>query len=225
MSLATSDASSKSSGGRPARSSRDEVVLTGLEILKSEGLAAVTLTAVGERLGLHKVGLYTYVRSKDDLLVGMRDEVVRRQLDALVAVEELAPEKALRQVCNAWAEISRDYGALLVAVQPEMASSGLEGGERFLTLLGRQGLGQHQQLQVYLLLVSFFDSFVTRSGTAGRTATAANDKALQEAVLKESRHLPNMQAMMREFPDDARTAVIDDMLSLIIDTIIPVLRT
>ena len=70
-------AETRSATGRPPRSSRYEVVDVGLQILKKDGLSAVTLSAIGDRLGLHKVALYTYVKSKDDLLLAMRDEVNR----------------------------------------------------------------------------------------------------------------------------------------------------
>jgi AcrR family transcriptional regulator len=54
--------------------SLDEVVRTGVAIADEEGLGAVSMARVAQRLGLTTMSLYRYVGSKDELLVLMYDE-------------------------------------------------------------------------------------------------------------------------------------------------------
>jgi len=200
--------------GRPPRSSRAEVVDVGLQILKAEGLAAVTLGAIGDRLGLHKVALYTYVTNKDDLLLGMRDEVYRRQLVMLRNEESLAPEVALKAMCTHLMGLMTDYGQLMTALEPDVSGPGLEVGERFLDVLARVGLAPRQQLQVYVLLNSLLTSTVR--GTPTSTATTAADL--------DAEQFPRLLALLSDGVPHLAT-LTEDALSLILDVLIPALRS
>ena len=55
--------------------SRPDVVDAGLELAQELGLEGVSIRGVAERLGVTPMALYRYVRSKDDLLDGMADEL------------------------------------------------------------------------------------------------------------------------------------------------------
>ena len=59
-------------GPRPALTV-DGVVRAAIEIADAEGLTAVSMSRVAERLGFTTMSLYRYVRSKDDLLLLMSD--------------------------------------------------------------------------------------------------------------------------------------------------------
>lgn len=224
MSPLTPERDTRTAVGRPARSSREEVVLAALEILKKDGLAAVTLSAVGDRLGLHKVGLYTYVKSKDDLLRAMRDEINRRNLEVLRAVEDHDPHDAFIEVCKALASTAADYGALHFAVEVDLSSLGLEAGERFLVILEKLGLGPAAQLRVYVLLVSFFEAFVTRSADVNRVASREEVAALTDFTRDR---LPLLHAVMAGPGAQLGSplqALVDDMLLFITDVVIPAAR-
>lgn len=215
-------------GGRPPRSSRQAVVDAGLEILRSQGLAAVTLSAVGQRLGLGKVALYTYVASKDDLLRAMRDEVNRRQLDALKEEVGLSPDLALKACCTRLVEIMAHYGELMTTVEPDVTGPGLEVGEQFLDLLARMGLAPEQQFQVYLLLAGFLTSPIARRQPEALNGTAHAAPAVEQAVSREAERFPRLQLLLAgavHQGGDAQAAVLDDVLSLIIDVLIPTLRS
>jgi AcrR family transcriptional regulator len=56
-----------------ARLSRDLVLAAGLEIANEDGLEAVTLRRIAERLSVTPMALYRHVAAKDDLLDGMAD--------------------------------------------------------------------------------------------------------------------------------------------------------
>lgn len=64
--------------GRPPRVSVDEVVDAAIELADRDGLEALTMRALAEHLGVGAMSLYTYVASRDDLVVLMVDEVLGR---------------------------------------------------------------------------------------------------------------------------------------------------
>ena len=53
--------------------SLDRVVQSGIEVADADGLAAVSMKRVAERLGFTTMSLYRYVASKDELLLLMHD--------------------------------------------------------------------------------------------------------------------------------------------------------
>lgn len=66
----------KPSRGRKPRASVDQVVGVAIEIAGDEGLDALSIRAVAERLGLGTMSVYTYVESKNQLVELMLDEVI-----------------------------------------------------------------------------------------------------------------------------------------------------
>ena len=57
--------------GRPAQTSRAEILQTALAIADEHGLDAVTMQAVARRLGVTAMALYRHVTNKDGLLDGL----------------------------------------------------------------------------------------------------------------------------------------------------------
>ena len=56
----------------------DDIVAAAIAIADAEGLAAVSMARVAERLGNSTMALYRHVKSKDDLLVIMSDAAIER---------------------------------------------------------------------------------------------------------------------------------------------------
>jgi AcrR family transcriptional regulator len=70
--------------GPKQRLSVDEVVDAAVEIADSDGLSALSMRGLASHLGLGAMSLYTYVPSRDDLVVLMVDQVLgRTELPAL----------------------------------------------------------------------------------------------------------------------------------------------
>ena len=77
---------------------RQAIVNAGVALADSDGIAAVTMRQVAERLGVGTMTLYSYVANKDELLDLMLDDVSREMLvpeplpghwrDALVAIAQ-----------------------------------------------------------------------------------------------------------------------------------------
>lgn len=64
--------------GPAARRTTGEVVAQAIALADEAGLAAVTVRALAQRLGMTPMSVYTYMNSRDDLLVLMADEAHRR---------------------------------------------------------------------------------------------------------------------------------------------------
>lgn len=64
--------------GPKAKVSVDEVVDAGIEVADSEGLAALSMRGLAQRLGLGAMSLYTYVPGRDELVVLMVDQAFGR---------------------------------------------------------------------------------------------------------------------------------------------------
>ncbi|MGS2809586.1 TetR/AcrR family transcriptional regulator [Nocardia sp. MW-W600-9] len=98
---------------RPAKAplSREVVIETGLRILDTDGLAALTMRRVAQELDTGAASLYVYVANRDDLMTGMLDHVLstvttpadgdwRERLTAVVetAIEVLGRHEGLALV-------------------------------------------------------------------------------------------------------------------------------
>jgi AcrR family transcriptional regulator len=84
----------------PDRTSLDDIIRAGRDILESEGLARLTMRAVADRVGVRPPSLYKRVRSRDDLVgliaeatvhdLGERLHAVAGGVDARKDLGELA---------------------------------------------------------------------------------------------------------------------------------------
>jgi len=68
--------------GKRERLTRDRVLSTALEVADADGIAAVTMRAVADQLGVEAMALYRHVADKDELLDGLVDSVVAEINDA-----------------------------------------------------------------------------------------------------------------------------------------------
>lgn len=85
--------------GRRPELTVDLVVATAVEVADAEGMEALSMRAVGERLGRTAMSLYTYVASKNELVELMYDHVFGEPADAAEADD--SPD--WRTATQAWA--------------------------------------------------------------------------------------------------------------------------
>jgi AcrR family transcriptional regulator len=78
-----------------------------LDLIEEHGLDALTMRRLGARLGVEGMALYTYVRSKDELL----DLAAERVLEGLTAeFDRSAPwQERVRSASLAWAELQERH--------------------------------------------------------------------------------------------------------------------
>ena len=76
----------------PDRTSLDEIVEAGRDILESGGPARLTMQAVADRVGVRPPSLYKRVRNRDDLIALIVAATLRDLGDQLAAAEQPAPD-------------------------------------------------------------------------------------------------------------------------------------
>jgi len=80
-----------------ARTTRDEIIAAGRDILESGGTGALTMQAVAERVGVKPPSLYKRVRDRDELLALVATATVGDLGDRLAA-RSLQPDEEPREV-------------------------------------------------------------------------------------------------------------------------------
>jgi AcrR family transcriptional regulator len=184
-----------------ARLTRDRIAATALDVIDSEGLAAVTMRRVADALGVQAPSLYNHVRSKEELLDAVAESVIQ-QVDAS-AFEHLAWREAL----DAWAW---SYYEALVAhpnLVPHMAVA-----------FGRLDAGLARADQVYagLLAQGWTPSRATRIAAAIRYAVyGAALGSFASGFSTKAAKFPHLQDVPRL--RDASSRVDRAALKLLID--------
>ena len=86
------------SGGANGR--RAELVAAAVAVFGERGYRATSMRELALAVGLSKSALYHYVRSKEELLVALYEDVLAQRLAEQVAVQEagLPPDEALRTI-------------------------------------------------------------------------------------------------------------------------------
>jgi AcrR family transcriptional regulator len=167
--------------GRPPRLSAEEIVDTGLALLRAEGMQAVTFRRLAEELDVTPMSLYGYFGSKDELLGGMTARVIEAPAESLDAT--LPWDTALSIVM-------RRLHATLVAHPgiAELVSSRAVPGpsldptsEHLAAILRSAGLDERETVDtLYVLLQQVIGAVMveTRRPPAGVAEEAARHRAL-----------------------------------------------
>jgi AcrR family transcriptional regulator len=173
--------------GRPPAHSRAKVVAEAIALADAEGLPAVTMRRVAERVGAGTMSLYTYVPDKETLLELMIDETGAEADLPAVSGEWRAD---LRALAHAQRAVMRRHPWLHVALplRQTLGPSTLAAMEHALAVLEPTGLDARARLEVFALLTGFLLTYTAletaRADTAHRTGRTP--QALAEA---QSRHL------------------------------------
>ena len=154
--------------------SRERVLEAGLSLVDREGLDALTMRRLGRELGVEAMSLYSYVRSKQDLLDGVVERVYR-ELPPVVEVEAGRP----------WQDVLRDAAwtlrrvllrhpntVCLMAGLPTLSAGNLGVAEPVLARLRDLGLDLVRASQAVTVVVSF---------TVGHVASEAGDHGPAES--------------------------------------------
>ena len=114
----------------PDRTSLDEIVQAGRDILESEGAARLTMQAVADRVGVRAPSLYKRVRSRDELIGLIAEATVRDLGERLDAVGSSGdPRRDLTALARAFRDFARARPAgyrLIFAAGPDMARPSLD---------------------------------------------------------------------------------------------------
>lgn len=156
------------SRGPKQRVSVDEVIAAAIEIADAEGLAALSMRKVAERLGLGAMSIYTYVPGRSELIGLMVDEVAgdlplephAQQLrDRMTQIARLTYEEYHRHRWLLQVENSRPWIGPHCAARYEWQVSALDG----------VGFTDLQIDKAVTLLVGFAESAARMSVNMNRT--------------------------------------------------------
>ncbi len=195
----------------------DQIVDVAVELLESDGLGAVTIRAVAERLGVGAMTLYTYVGTKEGLLAS----VASRYLGSLeLPAPELAWRERVAATIGAVHELFINIPELasIAASQPLDNLGAFRGAEVLLAALSEAGLDDQQAIDAFDALASYVVGATLRevSRLQNYVPPAERMRELRRLPVDEFPHLNSMAE-----PFTARTAAsgFDRGLELLIDGI------
>jgi AcrR family transcriptional regulator len=147
--------------------SLERIVASGVELADNDGLAAVSMKRVAERLGFTTMSLYRYVDSRDELGAVM--------LDVALGAPDLCftPDQGWRDRITAWArQISERRMAHPWTVEarqssPPLTPNAIEWMERGLEALLDTGLTSQQRLSAMLAIDGWNQNHVRQSVQMG----------------------------------------------------------
>ena len=159
----------------------ERIVQSAVELADSDGLAAVSMKRVAERLGFTTMSLYRYVTSKDDLLLLMHDTVWQPPAGLDVSrggwragLSRWAREQHLVMRSHPWLDDVR-------LIERAGTPSQIAWMELGLQVLTDAPLSEHEKLAV-LLLLSGYASLQTRLAGVAADAARQGDFAPDQAT-------------------------------------------
>jgi len=139
--------------------SREVLVREALELLDSEGLDALTMRNLADRLGVVPNALYRHVTDKGDLLDGVLDEAVAR---VPIPTEQLNWEKGLGALATAIRATMLEHPAItsLVVNRPSLGPASIAIGEYGFGVMLEAGFTGHLAERSLNLILTYTLGFV-----------------------------------------------------------------
>lgn len=134
--------------------SRARVLSAAVELLDAEGLAALSMRKLGERLGVEAMSLYRYVSGKEDLLNGVHASVLG----------EMPPPSRRGKWQTRLRKVARSFRAVLeahpnalplFATRPAIAATSLDAVEACLEILASAGFSAKDSALAFQSLAGF----------------------------------------------------------------------
>ena len=183
--------------GRKPRVSRDQVLDAALEIADEGGLAAVTMTNVGARLGVEAMSLYRHIGNKEEMLDGLVDRVYG---EIEVPVDATDWREALRrQAVSAHDVLRRHPWAIAVMesrAQPGPANLGHH--DAMVGILFRAGFDGPSAVRVYNLLDSYIYGFALQEATLPFSSPEEMAEQSAQMLAAMADAYPNLATVQRE---------------------------
>jgi len=194
----------------------DQIVDAAMELLERDGLGAVTIRAVAERLGVGAMTLYTYVGTKEGLLAA----IASRHLESVAFP---GPDLPWRERIVGTFRVVHD----LFAANPELAGiaasqsideiGAFRGAEVVLGALREAGLSDQRAIEAFDALASYLTGFALREA-ARLTNPVPPASRLREIQRLPEDEFPHVRALSRPFV--ARDPSFDRGLAFLVDGIV-----
>jgi TetR/AcrR family tetracycline transcriptional repressor len=165
----------------PARSlTRGQIVQAGLQIMRADGLDAVSMRSVSRALGVNPMALYTYVSDKDELLAAMFDEVMR-ELAPPGPKDRRAPEDQLIAYFSGARRLYMTHADLYRLVRPSVRGNELATAqvERVTQLFLDAGVPASQVIETWIAVLHL----TLGSALFGASAVGASAHGVVDSVL------------------------------------------
>ncbi len=165
-----SEPASRRGPGPDPRQSVAEIVRTAIELADTEGLSAVSMRRVAQRLGVGTMSLYTYIPAKAELLDVMLDTVYG---EVVSSVDGVGWRSRLDRVArDNWALYRRHPWLLQVATgRPPLGPNVIAKYDRELRAIDGAGLDDVEMDSVITLVNGFVHG--AACGAAGASAVVA----------------------------------------------------
>jgi AcrR family transcriptional regulator len=167
------------SGGRdeqssPVRLNRETILAAAEQILRSEGLDAMTMRRVGTELGIDPTAIYRHYRNKEELVIELADRAFGR---VALPGPELSWQDALRHVARSVRQIYAvhvDFATVLVRQADDTPN--LERlTEETLRILAEAGLPPAEAARMYAVVVTHIAGSGLYNATIGAQADDGDD--------------------------------------------------
>jgi AcrR family transcriptional regulator len=174
----------------------DDVAAAAIAIADAQGMAALSMRAVGARLGRTAMSLYTYVPGKNELVDLMYDRVMA----SLPTSYDMAP--GWRQAIEAWAAdtwgcyLRHPWVLVVSQARPVLGPGGFAALNTLVGILRTTGLAAHELRAVLVLLTDFVRG-------AAQTVTDARQAAHATGESDEDWWAARSAAMAELAPDFA----------------------
>ena len=152
----------------PDRTSLDEIVQAGRDILESAGLARLTMQAVAGRVGVRPPSLYKRVRSRDDLVGLIIEATVRDLGERLERVRAGAdPRRDLADLARAVRAFAHAHPVgyqLIFAPKPDVARPGADALTRAVAPVMRVAAtlaGEQHALEAARTITAWANGFIS----------------------------------------------------------------
>lgn len=205
--------------GRPARLSREAVVAAAEQIVESEGIDALTMRRVADRLSSSPTAIYRHVRDKDEMLLALLDEVAGE-----LGRPDL-PEDPRQRLVVLWRLLYDTLAArpwvVGVLVGEDLASRAiLWVVEEILQAFVACGLGREQAASAYRAVWQFTVGVLTIRNGSDRARSEAGRFGQASVVIEADSELtPTIAALAADWPhpwenyEYGLTALLDGLIA------------
>lgn len=139
---------------RPRKLSRDKILDAAIELIDTDGLEALTMRRLGERLGVEAMSLYRHVGNKAALLDGVHDALLGRMK---VEPTGEAWDEDLRRIARAFRALLAEHARALpmFATRTATGPRALDQVEAGLEVLERTGLSPARAMSTFQVIFAY----------------------------------------------------------------------
>jgi AcrR family transcriptional regulator len=173
----------------PARTSREAIIQAARELLEAEGLDAVTMASIGERVGVRGPSLYKRVRDRSELIRLVGEDVVADLAGVIAkAASRGTPEAALRSVAHAYRTFvhanPNGYALLFARLGPDLEPDPAHLGEVAVPIVAATGrlVGDEEALSSARTFVAWAHGFLSLEMVGGFRLGGDLDEAYASGI-------------------------------------------